>query len=88
VVERFAVDEGSGRNEGVHARTARQEIGETEITMKDNEKRLRYEAQIKLGQMERDGAKPSTIERLRRSIAGVREHQQKGKVFGPKNKGF
>lgn len=57
--------------------------------MKDNEKRLRYQAQAKLGQMQRDGAKPAVVERMRRSIAGERGHQQKGKVFGPRNhKGF
>jgi hypothetical protein len=56
--------------------------------MHDTEKRLRYQAQAKLGQLKRDGAKPSTVEKLRRSIAGERGHVQKGKVFGPKNKGF
>lgn len=56
--------------------------------MRRVEKQLRYQAQAKLGRMEREGAKPSTVEKLRRSIAGTRERQQKGLVFGPKNKGF
>lgn len=56
--------------------------------MNTNEKQLRYQAQQKLGQMKRTGTKPALVEQMRRSIAGTREHGQKGKVFGPKNKGF
>ena len=56
--------------------------------MHANEKRLRYQQQAQLGKMKRDGAKPTTIARLKKSIAGERGHAQKGKVFGPRNKGF
>lgn len=52
------------------------------------EKQLRYQGTQQLARMEREGAKPNLIERVRRSIAGTREHVQKGKVFGPKGKGF
>lgn len=52
------------------------------------EKQLRYQGTQQLNRMKREGAKPNLIERMRRSIAGTRERQQKGPVLGPKGKGF
>jgi hypothetical protein len=52
------------------------------------EKQLRYQSVQKLNRMKREGAKPQVVEQMRRSIAGSREHQQKGPVLGPKGKGF
>lgn len=56
--------------------------------MHDVEKKLRYQQQAHLGKLERDGAKKAVVARLRKSIAGERKREQKGKVFGPRNKGF
>jgi hypothetical protein len=52
--------------------------------MNANEKQLRYQAQARLGQMKRSGAKPAVIERMRQAIAGDTRSERKGKTFGPK----
>jgi hypothetical protein len=49
--------------------------------MNPNEKQMRYQALAKLNTMKRDGAKPTVVERLRRSLTAERGGVQKGKVF-------
>lgn len=49
--------------------------------MHPNEKKLRYQDLQKLGRMKRDGAKPSTVMQLQRSIAGSPKVVQKAKVL-------
>lgn len=49
--------------------------------MNPTEKRIRHQTQQKLDRLRREDAKPSTIERLQRSIAGQPHVVQKGKVL-------
>jgi hypothetical protein len=50
--------------------------------MNANEKQMRYQSLAKINQMKRDGAKPASIERLRRSIGVERGAGTKGQVHG------
>lgn len=49
--------------------------------MHPNEKKLRYRDLQKLGRLQRDGAKSSTVTQLRQSITGGPRVVQKAKVL-------